>query len=59
MLVPVLLFLVIGISIFSLTIEGEGGRTGLEGFAVYVIPFNNAQGEKLKLIEEMLNDGGV
>ena len=37
-LMPVLLFLVIGISIFSLTIEGEGGRTGLEGFAVYVIP---------------------
>lgn len=37
-LMPVLLVLVIGISIFSLTIKGEGGRTGLEGFAVYVIP---------------------
>ena len=37
-LMPILLFLVVGISIFSLTIEGEGGRTGLEGFAVYVIP---------------------
>ncbi|MBQ6456756.1 MAG: sodium-dependent transporter [Mogibacterium sp.] len=37
-LMPVLLVLVVGISIFSLTIEGEGGRTGLEGFAVYVIP---------------------
>ena len=28
-------------------------------FYIYVIPFNNAQGEKLKLIEEMLNDGGM
>ena len=37
-LMPILLFLVVGISIFSLTIEGESGRTGLEGFAVYVIP---------------------
>ena len=37
-LMPALLVLVIGISVFSLTIEGEGGRTGLEGFAVYVIP---------------------
>ena len=37
-LMPVLLVLVVGISIFSLTIEGEGGRTGLQGFAVYIIP---------------------
>jgi NSS family neurotransmitter:Na+ symporter len=37
-LMPVLIVLVLGISIFSLTIDGEGGRTGLEGFAVYVIP---------------------
>ena len=37
-LMPALLVLVVGISIFSLTIEGEGGRTGLEGFAVYIIP---------------------
>ena len=37
-LMPVLIVLVVGISIFSLTIKGEGGRTGLEGFAVYVIP---------------------
>ena len=28
-------------------------------FYIYVIPSNNAQGEKLKLIEEMLNDGGM
>ncbi|MBR7088632.1 MAG: sodium-dependent transporter, partial [Mogibacterium sp.] len=37
-LMPILLILVVGISLFSLTIEGEGGRTGLQGFAVYVIP---------------------
>ena len=37
-LMPILLILVIGISVFSMTIDGEGGRTGLEGFAVYVIP---------------------
>lgn len=37
-LMPVLLVLVLGISVFSLTIDGEAGRTGLEGFKVYVIP---------------------
>ena len=37
-LMPILLILVVGISVFSLTLDGEGGRTGLEGFAVYVIP---------------------
>ncbi len=37
-LMPILLILVVGISLFSLTIDGEGGRTGLQGFAVYVIP---------------------
>ena len=40
-LMPVLLFFVIGIAIFSLTIQGgdaQNGRTGMEGFAKYVIP---------------------
>lgn len=40
-LMPVLLVLVIGIAIFSLTLKGnetQGGRTGMEGFIVYVVP---------------------
>lgn len=41
-LMPILLFLIIGISIFSLTLvhTDESGitRTGLEGFKIYVIP---------------------
>ena len=38
-LMPILLVLVIGIAIFSLTLKDtESGRTGLEGFSIYVIP---------------------
>lgn len=40
-LMPALLILVIGIAIFSLTLKGneaQGGRTGVEGFLVYVVP---------------------
>lgn len=40
-LMPLLLLLVIGISVFSLTIHSEDGgttRTGLEGFWIYIIP---------------------
>lgn len=38
-LMPVLLIMVIGIAIFSLTIRGgEEGRTGIDGLKVYVIP---------------------
>ncbi len=38
-LMPILFVLVIGVAIFSLTINSkETGRTGLEGFMVYVIP---------------------
>lgn len=40
-IMPILLLLVIGIAIFSLTIKTDVGgveRTGLEGFRVYVIP---------------------
>ena len=37
-LMPVLLVFVVAISIFSLTIHGTDGRTGIEGLKVYVIP---------------------
>lgn len=37
-LMPLLLLVVIGIAIFSLTIKGEDGRTGLEGLKVLVVP---------------------
>lgn len=40
-LMPVLLVLVVGIAIFSLTIsntDAAGTRTGLEGFLIYIIP---------------------
>ena len=38
-LMPVLLLLVIGISVFSLTLhDEESGRTGMQGLALYVIP---------------------
>jgi len=37
-LMPILLVLVIGIAIFSLTIKENEGRSGLDGLKVYVIP---------------------
>ncbi|MBR0483691.1 MAG: sodium-dependent transporter, partial [Oscillospiraceae bacterium] len=37
-LMPILLILVIGIAIFSLTIKGNGERSGLDGLKVYIIP---------------------
>lgn len=40
-LMPILFLLIIGISVFSLTIsrgEGENLRTGLDGFKIYVVP---------------------
>ena len=40
-LMPLLLILIIGIAIFSLTLkhtDGTGTRTGLQGFLVYVVP---------------------
>lgn len=40
-IMPVLILLVVGISVYSLTIKGGeqfGGRTGIEGFMVYVVP---------------------
>ncbi len=37
-LMPLLLVAVIGIAIFSITIKGTEGRTGLEGLKIYIIP---------------------
>ena len=37
-LMPLLLLAIIGISIFSLTLKGDDGRTGLEGFKIFVVP---------------------
>ena len=37
-LMPVLLLMVIGISIYSITIKGVDGRTGFDGLKVYLIP---------------------
>lgn len=37
-LMPVLLVFVVAIAIFSLTIHGSDGRTGLDGLKTYVIP---------------------
>lgn len=37
-LMPVLLILVIGISVFALTIQSEDGRTGLQGLKILFIP---------------------
>ncbi|MDE6433623.1 MAG: sodium-dependent transporter [Lachnospiraceae bacterium] len=49
LIMPILLLLVIGIAIFSLTIKTDVGgveRTGLEGFRVYVVP--NLEGITVK-----------
>lgn len=37
-LMPVLLVMVVGIAVFSLTIKGTGERTGFDGLKVYLIP---------------------
>ncbi len=37
-LMPVLLVFVLAIAIFSLTIQGSEGRTGLDGLKIYLIP---------------------
>lgn len=39
-LMPILFILIIGIAIYSLTLSGggEGGRTGIEGLCIYVVP---------------------
>ena len=50
-LMPILFVLIIGISIYSLTLKGSkesGGRTGIQGFMVYVIP--NFEGVGVKTV---------
>lgn len=37
-LMPVLLLFVVAIAVFSLTIKGSEGRTGLDGLKIYIIP---------------------
>lgn len=55
---PILLILIIGIAIFSLTLsyETEDGtvRTGLHGLAIYLIP--NVEGLTVKRFLEILLD---
>lgn len=46
-LMPILFIMIIGIAIYSLTLKGSeetGGRTGIEGFGIYVIPNFNGVG---------------
>ena len=45
-LMPILLFVVIGIAIFSLTIKGEDGRTGMDGLKTLVVPDFKGVGAK-------------
>ena len=46
-LMPILLIMVVGIAIFSVTIKGgDAGRTGIEGLKIYLIP--NLKGIGLK-----------
>ena len=45
-LMPILLLVVVGIAIFSLTIKGEDGRTGLDGLKVFVVPDLTGMGAK-------------
>ncbi len=40
-LMPILLIMILGISVFALTVQGDadtGGRTGIDGLLVYIIP---------------------
>ncbi|MBR1763783.1 MAG: sodium-dependent transporter [Ruminococcus sp.] len=45
-LMPILLIVVIGIAIFSLTIKGNDGRTGLQGLKVLLVPDVSGMGVK-------------
>ncbi len=45
-LMPILLVVVVGIAIFSLTIKGEDGRTGLDGLKVFIVPDFSGMGLK-------------
>lgn len=45
-LMPLLLLTIIGISIFALTLKGNDGRTGLDGFKIFVVPNLEGMGAK-------------
>ncbi|MBO5558912.1 sodium-dependent transporter [Ruminococcus sp.] len=45
-LMPLLLLAIIGISVFALTLKGDDGRTGLEGFKIFVVPNIDGMGIK-------------
>ncbi|MBR1863129.1 MAG: sodium-dependent transporter [Ruminococcus sp.] len=45
-LMPLLLVAIIGISIFSMTLKGSDGRTGMEGFKIFVVPDISGMGIK-------------
>ena len=45
-LMPLLLLAIIGISIFSLTLKGNDGRTGLDGFKIFIVPNLDGMGAK-------------
>ncbi|WP_365699138.1 sodium-dependent transporter [Ruminococcus sp.] len=45
-LMPLLLLAIIGIAIFSLTLKGDDGRTGFEGFKIFVVPNLDGIGPK-------------
>ncbi|MBR1693543.1 MAG: sodium-dependent transporter [Lachnospiraceae bacterium] len=55
-LMPALLVLVIGIAVFSLTLKGgdaHAGRTGMDGFLVYVVPSVDGMGVRDILVVVM------
>lgn len=45
-LMPLLLLAIIGIAIFSLTLKGDDGRTGIDGFKIFVVPDVSGMGVK-------------
>ncbi len=56
-LMPILLVLIVGISIYSLTLKGSpanGGRTGLQGLGKYVIP--NLEGTTFRSVMTTVMD---
>lgn len=45
-LMPLLLLAILGIAIFSLTLKGGDGRTGMDGFKIFVVPDVSGMGVK-------------
>lgn len=45
-LMPLLLLAILGIAIFSLTLKGSDGRTGMDGFKIFVVPDVSGMGIK-------------